>query len=101
MRGIGLRPGSMVRSRPLAAGGPVTHTPSMSDFSAVWDRQDEPTRQWLIEHNGEVLPEDVLRRLTASAGNASELGWLDLHDPEEPILTDETVDWIESVANGE
>lgn len=73
----------------------------MGDFAAVWGEQNEATRQWLIEHNGEVLPKGVLRRLTASAGNASDLGWLDLHDPDEPILTDATVDWIEAAANGE
>ncbi|WP_353650097.1 hypothetical protein ABLG96_03855 [Nakamurella sp. A5-74] len=73
----------------------------MGDFAAVWQEQDEQTRQWLIDHNGEVLPSDVLKRLTASAGDASELGWLDLHDPDEPVLTDSAVDWIESTANGE
>lgn len=69
----------------------------MTDFAVAWSALDEPTRNWLADHNGEVVPEAVAAALAAAGGS----GWLQRDDPDGPVLADEVVDWIESVANGE
>jgi hypothetical protein len=72
------------------------------DMSEVWPRLSTSTQTWLVEHNGEPLPDDVLGEiLTVTEGQRDPRWWAgDSHDGETQ-LTDEAVDWIEETANSE
>ena len=60
-----------------------------SSLRASWDLLDEDTQAWLIAHNGEEVPAEVLSAIPQS--------WLS----GDSDLRDEVTDWIEAVANGE
>ena len=67
-----------------------------------WPQVDEPTRQWLINNNGEAIPKDILATITALAGPPSAAdSWVGEDGPDGFMLSDEAVDWIEAAANGE
>ncbi|MCU1476024.1 MAG: hypothetical protein JWQ64_717 [Subtercola sp.] len=67
-----------------------------------WPRLDALTQQWLIAHNGELVPADILSQITASGGVvSSEAWWVGESDPSGLSLSDRAVDWIEATANGE
>jgi len=67
-----------------------------------WPRVDEPTRQWLRDNNGDVVPPDVLARITAVAGDdTAGAPWAGGSGPDGFLLSDEAVDWIEEAANDE
>lgn len=72
------------------------------DMSQIWPRLGAPTRAWLMEHNGEQLPHDVLDEiLTVTSGNRDPQWWANISHEGETQLTDEAADWIEATANGE
>ena len=67
-----------------------------------WPRLRPETRGWLIEHNGEPLPADVLDEITGVGGEPrSEAWWVGEPGPDGLHLSDAAVDWVETVANGE
>ena len=67
-----------------------------------WPRLSPETRGWLIEHNGEALPTDVLNELARFGGEpTSETWWVGEQGPDGLYLSDDAVDWIEAVANSE
>ncbi len=67
-----------------------------------WPRLTPETRGWLIEHNGEALPTDVLNELArVGAEMTREAWWVGEHRPDGLHLSDDAVDWIDAVANGE
>lgn len=65
-----------------------------------WPQLDATTRGWLIDHNGEELPAEVLAAMIAVAGG-TDPSWFASTPEGAPILTDDAVDWIEEVANDE
>ncbi|GAA1957777.1 hypothetical protein GCM10009776_20100 [Microbacterium deminutum] len=66
-----------------------------------WERLPPPTREWLIDHNGEYLPADVVDEIVDATGGKPEEVFA-VSEPDEPRrLADKVVDWIEAVANGE
>lgn len=72
------------------------------DMSQVWPGLATSTQTWLIEHNGEPLPDDVLGEiLTVTAGQRDPSWWAGDSYEGETQLTDEAVDWIDETANGE
>ena len=73
-----------------------------------WPHLDQSAREWLVAHNGEVVPEKVLDQIIAVAGaptvGATWVGGIsddDQDDVEGFLLSDDAVDWIEQFANGE
>ena len=67
-----------------------------------WPRLGQATRTWLIEHNGEALTADVLDEITRVGGEpTSEAWWVGEQGPDGLHLSDDAVDWVEAVANGE
>ena len=67
-----------------------------------WPEIDPATRDWLTAHNGEALPEDVLSKIIAAGGTlASDAWWIGEEGADGIYLSDEAVDWIETVANDE
>lgn len=71
------------------------------EFSELWAVLSEETRNWLADHNGEVLTHAVLVELLDASHRVSNPAWLDAENKDGPCLTDATVDWVEATANGE
>ncbi|WP_407709169.1 hypothetical protein ACJJV6_13395 [Arthrobacter nitrophenolicus] len=67
-----------------------------------WTRLQPSTREWLIENNGGVVPEDVVAEIARAGGPAGTDPWWAGQD-EEPghYFPDETIDWVEAMANDE
>jgi hypothetical protein len=67
-----------------------------------WASLDPGTKDWLIAHNGEALPERVLARVVAAGGDVtSNAWWVGEQGRDGFYLSDEAVDWIEAVGNAE
>ena len=72
------------------------------DMSQIWPRLAVSTQAWLVDHNGEPLPDHILDEvLTVTAGQRDPRWWAGDSQQGETQLTDEAVDWIEETANGE
>ncbi|WP_068324004.1 hypothetical protein [Janibacter terrae] len=72
------------------------------DMSQVWPRLTTSTQTWLIEHNGEPVPGDILSEILAVTGGRRDPRWWAGDSVEgETQLTDEAVDWIDETANDE
>ena len=71
-------------------------------MSRIWPHLAAPTQEWLVEHNGEPLPDDIVKEiLTVTAGQRDPRWWAGDSLDGETQLTDEAVDWIDQTANGE
>ena len=68
-----------------------------------WGPKLKPsTRNWLIENNGDAVPAAVLREIEEAGGSAaSGAWWVGEHGPAGFHFSDEAIDWIEAVGNGE
>ena len=67
-----------------------------------WQNLDSVAQAWLIAHNGDVVPADVVDKIAAAGGVVtSDAWWMGDRGPEGIYLSDEAVDWIEATANGE
>jgi hypothetical protein len=72
------------------------------DISGWWPKLSSSARAWLVEHNGEPLPDNVVREvMAANAGTADPSWWAGEAEDGQTQLTDEAVDWIEATANDE
>lgn len=72
------------------------------DINEWWERLDGPTREWLVSHNGETLPAEVVAAIASAGGVAtSEAWWVGETGPSGFHLSDAAVDWIEEKANDE
>ena len=72
------------------------------DFPQIWPHLRTSSRSWLMAHNGEPLPEDLIAELlSVTGGEPSAQWWTGPSVEGETQLTDEAVDWIETVANDE
>jgi hypothetical protein len=72
------------------------------DISDWWPKLSDSTRAWLIAHNGEPLPDDVVRDVLAvNSGQTDPSWWAGESRDGESQLTDEAVDWIEETANAD
>ncbi|GAA3719940.1 hypothetical protein GCM10022399_40400 [Terrabacter ginsenosidimutans] len=72
------------------------------DFPQIWPQLSSSSRSWLVEHNGEPLPDELVSELRSITGDESSQPWWTGPSVEgQTQLSDETVDWIETVANEE
>ena len=72
------------------------------DISEWWPQLDTATREWLIAHNGETVPPLVAGKIVAAGGAlTSDAGSVGAERAEGVSLSDEAIDWIEAIANGE
>lgn len=73
------------------------------DIEQWWPLVTASTRQYLIDHAGEPVPDDVAGEITKAGGSVSPEAWWvdDIGADGAVILSDAGVDWIESAANGE
>lgn len=67
-----------------------------------WPKLKPPTQKWLIENNGDAVPPDVVAEITQVGGAiTSDAWWAGRSGSSGFYFSDEAVDWIEAVANGE
>lgn len=67
-----------------------------------WPQLDSVTRAWLIAHNGDAIPAHILSLIAAAGGDVdSDAPWVGSTGPDGFYLSDEAIDWVEAVANGE
>ena len=63
---------------------------------------DPSTQQWLINNNGDVVPQNILDQITTVAGApTADASWVGDNAREGFLLSDEAIDWIEETANDE
>ena len=55
-----------------------------------WPRIRRQSRAWLVDNNGDAVPEDIVNEIVRAGGEITG-----------SYLSDEAVDWVEAVANGE
>ena len=75
------------------------------DIEQWWPKLKPSTKEWLIAHNGEDLPDEVSAEIRR-AGGVFETGEadgssVDQDDASGVVLSDDAIDWIEAVANEE
>jgi hypothetical protein len=66
-----------------------------------WEPLDSDTKAWLIAHNGEPLPPEIVAHIAIAGGEVLSGPWIDETEDDGFQLSDAAVDWIEAVANGE
>jgi hypothetical protein len=67
-----------------------------------WPRLAPETRDWLIANNGDAVPASVVEEITGAGGLVATDAWsFGQNGPTGFYLSDEAVDWIDEVANGE
>lgn len=67
-----------------------------------WPKLDDNVKAWLVAHNGEAVPPEALSKIVEAGGSVtSSAWWVGQSGPDGFHLSDEAVDWIETVANGE
>jgi len=72
------------------------------DIENWWPKLEPSTRQWLIAHNGEALPAEVVAEIRRAGGSvASDASSVDDGTAPGSFLPDAAVDWIEAAANEE
>ncbi len=72
------------------------------DFTQIWPRLRPSSRSWLVEHNGEPLTDELVAEiLGVTGGQTSAQWWTGSSVDGQTQLSDEAVDWIETVANDE
>lgn len=93
---------ALVPMTALLRAGPGPGSINGMDMSQVWPRLATSTQTWLIAHNGEPLPDDILDEiLTVTAGQRDPRWWAGGSHEGETQLTDEAVGWIDETANRE
>ncbi|MBK8460879.1 MAG: hypothetical protein WAS07_02520 [Micropruina sp.] len=55
-----------------------------------WPKIPKKSRQFLVANNGDAVPGDIVAQIVRAGGEISG-----------SYLSDEAVDWVEAVANGE
>lgn len=67
-----------------------------------WPKLMPSTREWLIENNGDSVRSEVVAEIAEASGSiATDAWWVGDSGPSGFHLSDEAVDWIEGVGNGE
>ena len=67
-----------------------------------WPRLRPDSRQWLMAHNGDVVPRLIIEEVAAEGGPAvTDTWWADADVSPGRVMPDEAIDWIEAAANEE
>ena len=67
-----------------------------------WPNLKPSSRDWLIDNNGDAVPVEVVDDIVSAGGTvAMDASWVGEVGPEGVYLSDEAIDWVEEVANGE
>ncbi|HEX9089140.1 MAG TPA: hypothetical protein VF867_16745 [Arthrobacter sp.] len=67
-----------------------------------WSKLKPSTREWLVENNGDAVPAEMVVEIRQAGGSvASDAWWVGESRAGGFYFSDEGVDWIEAVGNGE
>ena len=67
-----------------------------------WPKLKPSTRDWLIENNGDAVPAGILGEIEDAGGSvAAGDWWVGESGPSGFYFSDEAIDWIDAVGNGE
>ena len=67
-----------------------------------WPKLTAEDQEWLIQHNGERVPADILHNVALVGGLVcSPMNIIGETRPDGFYFSDEAVDWIEAIANSE
>jgi hypothetical protein len=72
-------------------------------MEVIWPELRPATREWLIAHNGESVPANIISEVTRLGGPlAIGTAWVNDETSSASFhFSDEVTDWIEQIANGE
>lgn len=74
----------------------------MTTMDAIWPQLKPETREWLIAHNGESVPADIVSEIRGLDGPlVMGKSWVDDPSSDSYHFSDDITDWIEKTANGE
>lgn len=80
--------------------GPVDNA-GMS-VEAWWPKLRQQSREYLIDNNGDEVPPDLVGEIARAGGViTTDAWWVGRSGPTGFFLSDEAIDWIEEVADGE
>jgi hypothetical protein len=67
-----------------------------------WPKLDPSTREWLITHNGEALPPEIIGEIRRAGGSVPAVeSSIGANGRSGFVFADDVVDWIDAVANDE
>lgn len=67
-----------------------------------WPKLQPSTQQWLVDNNGDVVPNGIILEIVRAGGPATGDPWWDESgEAGGVVLPDEAIDWIEATANDE
>lgn len=67
-----------------------------------WPKLKPSTRDWLVENNGDAVPAELLDEIEAAGGSVASGAWWVGEDGRAGFhFSNEAIDWIEAVGNGE
>ncbi|SDO21161.1 hypothetical protein SAMN05216368_11280 [Cryobacterium flavum] len=68
------------------------------DIELWWPTLTPSTREWLMQNNGDAVPPELVTEITRAGGGVA----TDSESEQSGVsLSDDDVDWIETVANEE
>ncbi|MDJ0375926.1 hypothetical protein [Cryobacterium sp. PH31-L1] len=68
------------------------------DIELWWPKLTPSTREWLMQNNGDAVPPELVAEITRAGGEVT----TDSESEQSGVyLSDDDVDWIETVANEE
>lgn len=72
-------------------------------IEAWWPRLRQQSRDYLIANNGDVVPPELVEEIAHAGGTitTSDAWWVGRSGPTGFYLSDEAIDWIDEMANGE
>lgn len=71
-------------------------------IEAWWPRLPQESRDYLIANNGDVVPDRLVEEIAGVGGPiTTDAWWVGQTGPAGFYLSDEAIDWIDEVANGE
>ena len=72
------------------------------DISGWWPKLSDASQQWLIDHNGEAVPPEIVGQITSVGGIiTTDAWWVGQGGPTGLYLSDRAIDWVEEVANAD
>lgn len=71
-------------------------------IEAWWPKLRQQSRDYLIDNNGDVVPPALVDEIAGAGGVVSaDAWWVGESRPTGLLVSDEAIDWIDEVANGE
>ncbi|MET4591597.1 hypothetical protein ABIA70_003221 [Arthrobacter sp. 754] len=84
------------------AAGPAEWQTGAMSIEQWWPKLKPATREWLMQNNGDAVPAGIVSEIADAGGNIdSSAWWVGQSDGSGFYFSDQAIDWIEAVANGE